>query len=703
MDKNKTMRGFLSAALTFSLLVTGCSTEDQGTSSQDSGQAIQSEDANKANNKGDTAFTQSLTLPEFKALAYTTDTSALFTERDLSGSYDSIAAEIHLEGDTASIEGTGASAAGSDILITEEGTYRISGTLSDGQIRVDSEGKVQLLLAGADITCSDSAPIYIMNAKKAFLTTEAGTENTLTDGIAYIYENETDNEPDAAVFSKDSLTINGSGTLTVMGNYNEGITCKDDIVIASGTIHVQAVGNGIKGKDYVAVAGGDITVNAGADGIKSNNTTDAGCGFVYIQDGTLHITAQEDGIQADTEFIANGGTVYVTSGGGAANAPAHTQDFGGQMGGRGGWGDFFSEESDSTATEDTTISTKAIKAGTLLYINDGSYTLDTADDGLHSNADLCIMGGTLEITAGGDGIHADARADLAGGSVIISQSHEGIEAAIIRCIGASVDLTASDDGFNASDGTAQGAMGTYAEGCLLQISDGMVYVNAGGDGLDSNGTFYITGGTTLVDGPENSGNGALDTNSTISCTGGLLVAAGMSGMAEYPNASNTVVITTDAVQSAGTLITLIGDDGSELSYAPSKTFNSIVIHSDLLQEGVTFHVYAGGSSTAEEVHGLYEAGSYEQNGTEIGSFTMTAETAFVGKIGGIGGGWHQGGGNWQPDDENFQPENIPDDFSMPDMPQGGNAPEPPQGAFQGGEMPEMPTGEFDPGQPGNPL
>lgn len=703
MYKKKTMGRLLGAALTFSLLVTGCS-EDGGTNSGTDSTAEQPTNAAEFPERP-REFTSAQTYEpqNYDALSCTTDTSALFTDRDLSGSYDSITAEIRLDGDTAAIEGTGASAEGSVIRITDEGTYRITGTLRDGQILVDSEGKVQLLLAGADITCSNSAAIYIMNAKKAFLTTEEGTENFLTDGSTYTYAAEGDNEPDAAVFSKDSLTMNGSGTLHVTGNYNEGITGKDDLVITSGTITVEAVGNGIKGKDYVAVAGGDITVNAGGDGMKSNNETDAGCGFVYIRDGRLQITAQEDGIQADTEFIADGGEILITSGGGAANAPAQTQDFGGMGGGRGGmggWGDFFNEEGTTAETEDTTSSTKAIKAGTLLWINGGSFVLDSADDGLHSNADLSTAGGTVEVAAGGDGIHADGRADLSGGSITISRSNEGIEAAVIRCMGASIDLTASDDGFNASDGTSQGAMGTYSEDCLLEISDGTVYVNAGGDGLDSNGVMNITGGTVLVDGPENSGNGALDTNGAIYATGGLVIAAGSSGMAEYPTGSNTLVITTDTMQTAGTLVTICGDDGSELSYAPAKTFNSVVIRSDLLQAGVSYSVYLGGTSNAASAYGLYEAGSYNQDGTEAGSFTMTENTAFVGEAGGMMGGWQQdggrfhggGGGRFQ---DGEMPE-IPQDGSMPEMPQDGEMMTPP-GGFQGGKMPEMPPNRFMPG------
>ncbi|MBQ7003476.1 MAG: carbohydrate-binding domain-containing protein, partial [Oscillospiraceae bacterium] len=644
MYTKRPMAGLIGAALTFSLLAAGCSADTSSDSTQETTAPTAAAeytppapgDRGGRDFFGDPAQTAvSAELPEYEALARTTDIAALFTERDLDGHYDSITAEIRLDGRTASVTGTGAAVDGGVITITDEGTYRISGTLEEGRIHVNSPGKVQLLLAGASVHCSDFAPIYIEQAKKAFITTESGTVNSISDGADYVWPEGTESEPDAAIFSRDSLTLNGSGTLLVTGLYNEGITCKDDLVITDGTLQVTAAGNGIKGKDYIAVAGGDITVEAGGDGMKSDNLTDAGMGFVYVQDGRIQITAAEDGIQADTELLLDGGSLTVTAGGGIANAVPHTEDFGG----RGGWGGGFFGEETTQETEETSPSTKALKAGTLLAIAGGSHSLEAADDGLHANGDLSLTGGTVEILAGGDGIHADGRADFSSGSVTITQSYEGIEAAVIRCLGADISLTASDDGFNASDGTAQGGMGTYSEGCCLVMADGMVYVNAGGDGLDSNGLFFVTGGTVHVDGPTNSGNGALDANSAIQCTGGELIAAGMSGMAEYPQGSHTLVITLDTVQEGGTPISVRGDDGSTLTYTPAKRYNSVVIRSDQLQAGIHYIIYTGES--------------------EAGSVDMTEETTFFGEAGGMMGGWQQGGfhggrggrGDWMQEGE----------------------------------------------------
>ncbi len=656
MIKPHRFSAFLCAAMVFSMLTAGCSesADEVSSSVQETGAPMQQMDF-MPNSEPVESTLISLAA---NGNAYTTDLSTIFTERDLSGSYDTITAEIVLSGTSASVEGTGASANGSVITITDEGTYRISGTLDDGQILVNSEGKVQLLLDGADITCSDSSPIYIQNAKKVFITTAENSANSVTDGSTYVYANETDNEPDAAIFSTDELTLNGSGSLTVNANYNEGITCKDELVITSGTIEISAPGNGIKGKDYVAIGGGSISVTAGADGIKSSNAVDAGFGFVCIENGSITVDAQEDGIQAETELIVTGGSLALFAGGGIANAQSHqNDDF------RGGWED--------TSTEtDTTVSTKALKAGTLLCIEGGSFVIDSADDALHTNGNLYVSDGSLQICAGGDAIHADGQAEFAGGSITVSNSYEGVEAADILVSGGTLDITCSDDGFNASDGTAQGAMGTIS-GCALEITGGSIHVNADGDGLDSNGTMLILGGTVLVDGPTNNGNGAIDGNGGITCSGGTLIAAGSSGMAEYPSGTqNCIVLTLSSNYPGGTELTVLDSSGNTvLSFTPAKSFQSVVCSSPDLIIGETYSLCLDGTETESITL------------SDAVSFAGMASGGMMGGPGGHGGGFGGHGGNFE----------MPDDMSIPDpgeMPDGGM--QPPGGMGGGMQPPGMP-------------
>lgn len=284
-----------------------------------------------ATNTSASAATTSTAVTASKSVTANEQTSVKFADLvsldadDTNVSWsESDATTIKLNGTTAAITGSGAKAANGSVTISEAGTYVLSGKLTDGQIIVNVTDKetVHIVLNGVTIHDNDSSAIYIQEAKgKAVITLQEGTVNTLSDGKEYVYADDATDEPDAAVYSKGDLTFNGTGTLNVTGNYNEGITSKDDLKIVSGTFNVKSVGSGIKGKDMLAIKDGNITVDAGGDGIKSNNDTDADKGFVAIAGGTFNITSANDGIQAETMLVTDGGTFNIVTGGGSANAP----------------------------------------------------------------------------------------------------------------------------------------------------------------------------------------------------------------------------------------------------------------------------------------------------------------------------------------------------------------------------------------------
>lgn len=725
-------------AMTFAFMAVGCSDNSVSDSTQTTTEKMTSvsagadETTEPAEENQTTSITEILTSTAVTQITEETTVkstpvqslaekksseSDLFSDRDLNPDYSAPDTTITLTGDGAEIQGAGAKADGSKIIITDEGIYLISGTLNDGQIIVDADGeKVQLVLNNATINCSNSSAIYAPNAKKTFITLADGTKNVLSDGTSYIFADTEKNEPDAVIFSNDSLTINGTGELEITGNYNDGIHSKDDVVITGGKITVNAVGNAIKGKDYVAIADGEFNLTAGQDGIKSTNIDDTSLGFVYVEGGTLNITADGDGIQAETVFTATDGTFNITSGGGSsASTKVHTDDFGGGGFGKGGgfgrgggfnkddmpedfnpedFGDFnfkdfenfnpeniempdspeqlaFSTEN-SDDTSDT-ISTKGIKASAGINITGGTFNINSAGDSVHSNADVTVSGGTFTLDSGNKGIHADVAANINGGAVNITNSYEGIEATVITVNDGTVEIVASDDGFNSSDGvTNQSGMGTYSDNIQLNINGGFVYVNAGGDGLDSNGNINITGGTVIVDGCENGGNGALDSNGEILVSGGKVVAAGMSEMAESPSEDSTqncVSATFDNTLEGGTLVTLLDSSGNEIiSFKPAKSFDNIIISTPDMKTGTAYTFYTGGTSSASEAHGLYENGGYNNDGTESGNFTTENTVSYVGKQsmmgGGFGGGMHGGMNKGGDFDFSERPDDMPE---PPDM------------------------------------
>lgn len=575
--------------------------------------------------------------------------SVKFDSEDLNSSWDiADASQIILKGDTISLDGKGTTVKGDTVTIQSGGVYAITGTLNDGQIVVDTEDKttVKLVLNGANITNLSSAPIYVKNAEKTVITLAEGTKNTITDGDTYTLEDASSDEPNAAVYSKDDLTINGTGSLTVNANYQNGITGKDDLKIAAGNITVNAVADGIKGKNYIAIHDGNIVVNAQSDGLQSNNDEDAAKGFVYIENGTLQISAGNDGIQAETSVLIKDGDITISSGGGSANGISQSNE---PMPGMKQPGMEQDQDTSSTSTDTETESYKGIKASEDITIESGNIVLDTADDAIHSNDSIVINAGTISINSGDDGIHSDSTMVINGGEIKIDKSYEALESASITINDGSFHLTASDDGINTAGGndgsSVDGRTGqnnfNATDGSKLNIKGGYIYVDAQGDGIDVNGDFVMTDGEVIVNGPTNNGNGALDYNGSFEMNGGFLVAAGSSGMAQAPGdtSSQASLMLNLGTQTAGTLISIQNEDGENiLTLAPAKDYASVVISSPKLQEGSTYTVYTGGTSTGTEKDGLYSNGDYTP-GTQVTSIKVSGTVSSYGQSsGGMQGG-----------------------------------------------------------------
>lgn len=556
---------------------------------------------------------------------------------------------IKLSDDNTTVDGSGVKIDGNIITINTSGTYSITGTLSDGQIIVNTnkEEKTYILLEGVDITCKSSSPVQILSSEKTVFALADNSENKISDSSTY---EESDDNPDAAIFSKEDITFIGNGSLEVNGNYDKGIVSKDDLMIESGNIRVTSVADGIKGKDSVVIRGGTVTVDAGGDGIQAYNADEEGKGYISLEDGTIKIISEQDGLQAETNLLIAGGNIDISTGGGSQNSS--TQDGWGQWGtqqpGRPG------ESTTSTSTEETT-SAKAIKASSIIQLDNGKISIDSSDDSVHSNGKLIINDGQIEMSSGDDGLHADSELEINGGTINVTKSYEGIESTDITINDGEIHVVASDDGLNAAGGTdssstsgrpGQNGMESTTSGTAT-INGGYLVIDADGDGLDANGNLTMTGGTAIVHGPTSGGNGALDYDGEFNITGGTLIAAGSLGMVQTPSSSsklNTINISLTS-QEANTLIRVETKDGEDVvTFSPSKTYSSVVICTSNIKSGETYNVYVGGSCTGEEKDGLYSGGSYTK-GTEIGSCTISDTVTNVTQDGASSSSQHGGGGN----------------------------------------------------------
>ena len=344
--------------------------------------------------------------------------SEMFTERDLSDEYDESEAEtITLNGSSAETSAaSGVSIDGSTITISAEGVYIVSGTLSDGQIVVEADdaAKVQIVLKDASITSSTSAALYVKSADKVFVTTAEGTENTLANGGSFIADGDTN--VDGAVYAKDDITFNGSGSLTITSPAGHGVVGNDDVKFGGGTYTITASAHGVKANDSARFAESDVTITAGADkdGVHVSDNDDASAAesdsFFYIADGTLTISAQDDGIHADAQVIIEGGTITVNESyegieglsinisGGSTTVTA-------------------SDDGLNAAGGNSTSGSQAFGGDDW---NGGGMMSDGGTDG-----SITISGGSVKITAGGDGVDSHGSVEISGGYTVVQGPTNG--------------------------------------------------------------------------------------------------------------------------------------------------------------------------------------------------------------------------------------------------------------------------------------
>lgn len=402
---------------------------------------------------------------------------------------------------------TGYEIDGTDVSITAAGTYVFSGDCDNGSITVKKGVTgVTIVLNGLTLTNDDSAAITLNKTAEASLIAAAGTTNTVADTAG-------SNDENAAVKVKSgaSLSIGGTGTLTVDGNAKNGIKGAADAVItvAEVKLNINAADDGLSCDDELKITGGTLNITAGGDAVKASpdtgdteNPDTTSLGNVTISGGTLTLNATGEGVQADGDLTISGGTFHVKTNGG------HT-----------------------TALTDDSASCKGFKAGGALTVTGGTLTVDSADDALHASTDVTISGGTLTLATGDDGVHADN--DLVIGAkgasststprINITASYEGLEGTTVTVYSGDIDVVASDDGVNAASST----LGERSDKYAISIAGGDLYIDAGSDGLDSNNDISMTGGKVEVYGADAMMDAAIDYDGTFTLSGGTLFGAGM--------------------------------------------------------------------------------------------------------------------------------------------------------------------------------
>lgn len=378
--------GALAVALAGSLALAGCTGGTFEEAAEGAGE--KSEQGQSGRAQGDSGATGTTDGVDWASLIDIPGMDFEYSDRDKDASCDvASATSIALSGQGATVSGEGAAVEGATVTISAAGTYVVTGELAAGSLVVNAgdQDKVQIVLSGASIRNEAGPALNIQQADKVFVTLADGTQNTLADGASYELA-EGEDEPNAALYSKADLTINGTGALSVEGNYRHGVNSKDDLVVTGGAIAVVAKEDGLRGKDCVKVADGSFAITAGGDGVKSSNDEDPTRGFVSIDGGTFTVEAGDEGFQAATYLRLAGGDAQIKA----------------------------------------------------------------ADHALRSDVEAAMIGGTYVVEAGGKGMNPETKFTMDGGTFTVTGCEEGIEAQEVIVNNGELNITASDDGINAA-------------------------------------------------------------------------------------------------------------------------------------------------------------------------------------------------------------------------------------------------------------
>lgn len=377
----------------------------------------------------------------------------------------------------------GVSYDGGTVTITQAGRYRVTGALA-GQLAVDADGAVELILAGAYIRGAEA--LCILSDAPVTVTTEAGTQNTLYDGAE-----EPDETATAALYSYAPLTLDGEGSLTVLGGGNNGVRVKSLLTVKGGAITVKAANNGLKADGALTVSGGTVDITSGGDGLSAEPGR-LGNGDITVYGGAVTVASSQRGIDGDGAVSLWGGSVSITSADDAVK--------GGSV-------------SVARGTLTAASACDGVQADTLVTLSGGSVSVTSGEDGIHGGS-VTVSGGDLAVDAGNDGLQADDTLTVTGGTISVTTAGGGGDAinkagdsfgpmmwtsqsteldysakglksdGDITVTGGVIDLDTADDAIHA--------------GVLCTIGGGSVTIRASDDALHADDMLVINDGTVDI-------------------------------------------------------------------------------------------------------------------------------------------------------------------------------------------------------------
>jgi trimeric autotransporter adhesin len=456
-------------------------------------------------------------------------------------------------------------------------TANVTSASADG---IKSYTTMNIANAEINVTLSGDKGKALSSGQNMTLGTGNFTINT--SGNAVLESSGSGYDPSycTAIKSDSSVTINGSNiVIKATGVGGKGISADKNIAINSGTVNITTSGGGATYKNstgtldsyHSTCISSDVSISILGGTVTTSSSGAAGRGIT--SDGTLIIGSSNS--SPTINLTTTGSSIYLSGSGDAA-------------------------EYDEA---------KAIKCDGAITINNGNITISSANDGIKSEVSVTINGGIINIT----------------------KAYEGIEAPYIYFNNGTTTIAASDDAVNATKGNG----GETNDGSCLYINGGTILVSATtGDGLDSNGSIAMTGGTVVVDGPSSMPEVALDFNGTFNLNGGFFIASGPNSgnMIQAPNTTSSqyvVKVTVSSLVSASTLFNIQDASGYSLvTFKPMRSAYYFIFSSSDLKSGSSYNIYTGGSSTGTYTNGLYVGGAYS-GGTLKKNFSVSSKVTTV--------------------------------------------------------------------------
>lgn len=480
-------------------------------------------------------------------------------------------------------------ATASRVIISQGGTYLLSGTLQDAQLTMEIPAgeTARLVLCGVDMHCERGPVIYSNGGGTVVVLLENGTENTLSDGKSYLYSGSKVRE--AAISVEGDLLITGGGSLSVEAIHNDALRSEGTLAVAEGTLEITAWRDGLLAGQELQISGGQLSIACGRTGLSASSAK-SGQGSVTLAGGTVALICGGDGITAAGSLSATAGEYHITTGGGSGNA-----SYGETAEKWGLWGGLPQQQ----PTEEQPIinreqivsdSARGLSAGKSLALSGGTFTLDCSDAALYSVGSTKLSGSRVTIS-GGDTAITTQQLTLSAGDVSILTARRGAVAEDMTLSGGSLSITAVEEGLALSGGYVRSENDPAADLRKMTVTGGSLSICAGTHALDIGGSLFQSGGSLLLgSGREQNPLRA----ATAHISGGTLLAAGPLPE-ELQLYTSLPRISVELWLTGGRPLTVTAAEESTpmLSFTPETSVGYVTLISDRLEKGTTYYLVSG--------------------------------------------------------------------------------------------------------------